>query len=92
MLSNTVENYEERDQENIIQSCFHQQCSMFYIKMYSGVYDIKLLLGVKTTLGWLKILSNHSGNQTYDLRNADSSILKVVGSIPIEVGQNFQPA
>ena len=49
MLSNTVENYEERDQENIIQSCIHQQCSMFYIQdvnasLYTGVYDIKVLL------------------------------------------------
>ena len=28
--------------------------------LYSGVYDIKVLLGVKTTLSWLKILSNHT--------------------------------
>ena len=34
------------------------------------VYDIKVLLWVKTTLGWLRIWSNHSRNRTYDLRNA----------------------
>ena len=45
--------------------------------LYSGVYDIKVLLWVKTTLGWLKILSNHSGNQTYDLRNASSALYRL---------------
>ena len=40
------------------------------VLLYSGVCDIKVLLWVKTTVGWLKILSNHSGNRTYDLRNA----------------------
>ena len=33
-------------------------------------FDIEVLLWVKTTLGWLKILSNHNGNRTYDLWNA----------------------
>ena len=36
--------------------------------------DIKALLWVKTTLGWLKILSKNSGNRTYDLRNASPAL------------------
>ena len=38
--------------------------------LYLGVYDIKMLLWVKTTPGWSKILSYHSGNRTNDFRNA----------------------
>ena len=41
-------------------------------------FDIKMLLWVKTTLGWLKILSNHSGNRTYDLRNASPASLALL--------------
>ena len=45
--------------------------------LYLGVYDIKVLLWVKTTLGWLKILSNHSGNRTYDLTNASPVLYRL---------------
>ena len=45
--------------------------------LYSGVYDIKVLLWVKTTLGWVKIFSNHSRDRTYDLRNASPALCRL---------------
>ena len=43
--------------DKLIQTLYHDVNAL----LYSSVYDIKVLLGVKITPGWLKILSNHSG-------------------------------
>ena len=37
----------------------------------------KVLLWVKTAVGWLKILSNHSGNRTYNLRDASPALYRL---------------
>ena len=48
------------------------------VLLYSGVYDIKVLLWVKTTLGWLKFCPTTVGIEpTYDLRNASPVLYRL---------------
>ena len=51
--------------------------SIYYQDLNAYCTQVYVILKVKATLGWLKILSNHSENRTCDIRNASPALYRL---------------